>query len=318
MGCKLQMSEGLKMFKESRKRMLLISIVFLVILSACNVPEMGNSEMPDAPTWQEQYDLGLRYLSEGNYQEAILAFTAAIEIDPKRAEAYVGRGDAHVTVIETLDVASDTVKIDEHYTCAKVDYIAAIDLDALLSQVYEKLANIYIALGDVDAAIAILERGFEATGNEGLRILLEELSYVPSQSVEIPPPDAVGIEEEWEISGVVRMNSDVYDFLQGIDYETEPHPTYGLFLDQPIIFTLNGMDYEVAALSVYHGTDNVLNGNFSSYLNVSVRVTGRVIHIGEGIHTTMRGGDGEEPEEVLSHHCNGPLAIQVDKLAIIQ
>lgn len=30
-------------------------------------------------TWQEQYDLGLRYLSEGNYEEAIIAFTAAIE-----------------------------------------------------------------------------------------------------------------------------------------------------------------------------------------------------------------------------------------------
>ena len=26
--------------------------------------------------WQEQYDLGVRYLSEGNYEEAIIAFTA--------------------------------------------------------------------------------------------------------------------------------------------------------------------------------------------------------------------------------------------------
>lgn len=40
--------------------------------------------------------MGVRYLSEGNYEEAIIAFTAAIEIDPKRAEAYVGRGDAYV------------------------------------------------------------------------------------------------------------------------------------------------------------------------------------------------------------------------------
>ena len=41
------------------------------------------------PTWQEQYDLGMRYLTESNYEEAILAFTAAIEIDPKQADAYV-------------------------------------------------------------------------------------------------------------------------------------------------------------------------------------------------------------------------------------
>lgn len=46
--------------------------------------------------WQEQYDLGVKYLSEGNYEEAILSFTAAIEIDPMRAHAYVGRGDSYV------------------------------------------------------------------------------------------------------------------------------------------------------------------------------------------------------------------------------
>lgn len=41
------------------------------------------------PTWQEQYDLGMRYLTESNYEEAILAFTAAIEIDPNQPDAYV-------------------------------------------------------------------------------------------------------------------------------------------------------------------------------------------------------------------------------------
>lgn len=51
--------------------------------------------------WQEQYDLGLRYLSEGNYEEAIIAFTAAIEIDPKRPEAYADLARAYVAVGET-------------------------------------------------------------------------------------------------------------------------------------------------------------------------------------------------------------------------
>ena len=49
-----------------------------------------------ADLWQEQYDLGVRYLSEGNYEEAIIAFTAAIEIEPKRAEAYRGLADAYI------------------------------------------------------------------------------------------------------------------------------------------------------------------------------------------------------------------------------
>lgn len=46
--------------------------------------------------WQEQYDLGMRYLNEGNYEEAVIAFTAAIEIDAKRPEAYLGAADGYV------------------------------------------------------------------------------------------------------------------------------------------------------------------------------------------------------------------------------
>lgn len=37
----------------------------------------------------------MRYLNDGNYEEAIIAFTAAIEIDPKRPEAYLGAAEAY-------------------------------------------------------------------------------------------------------------------------------------------------------------------------------------------------------------------------------
>ena len=78
-------------------------------------------------SWQEQYDLGVRYLSEGNYEEAIIAFTTAIEIDPKRVETY------------------------------------------------ESLANAYLAIGDEDAALTILEEGYETTQDVALLTLLEEM-----------------------------------------------------------------------------------------------------------------------------------------------
>ncbi len=68
---------------------LILGVIFLVGLCACGVGE-------SVPTWQEQYDLGVRYLSEGNYEEAVIAFTAAIGIDPKRPEAYSGAADAYI------------------------------------------------------------------------------------------------------------------------------------------------------------------------------------------------------------------------------
>ena len=69
---------------------LLLTLIALCPLTAC-----GQKAAP-ATTWQEQYDLGIRYLSEGNYEEAIIAFTAAIEIDPKRPEAYLSLADAYI------------------------------------------------------------------------------------------------------------------------------------------------------------------------------------------------------------------------------
>ena len=65
---------------------LFLASVLLLSVAACGAKD----------AWQEQYDLGMRYLNDGNYQEAVIAFEAAIEIDPKRSEAYLGAADAYV------------------------------------------------------------------------------------------------------------------------------------------------------------------------------------------------------------------------------
>ena len=87
--------------------------------------------------WQEQYDLGVRYLSEGNYEEAIIAFTAAIEIDPKRPEGYTGRGDAYALSGDTAD----------NLSAALADYEAALALDETLPDAWLGLADVYIRPG---------------------------------------------------------------------------------------------------------------------------------------------------------------------------
>ena len=69
---------------------ILAPLVICLLLTACG-------ESIEAQ-WQEQYDLGVRYLSGGNYEEAIIAFTAAIEIDPKRAEAYLKLADTYASL----------------------------------------------------------------------------------------------------------------------------------------------------------------------------------------------------------------------------
>lgn len=69
------------------KRTICIFLSIILALSSCS---------QSASAWQEQYDLGMRYLSEGNYEEAIIALTAAIEIDPKRADAYLQLAEVYI------------------------------------------------------------------------------------------------------------------------------------------------------------------------------------------------------------------------------
>lgn len=79
----------------------LISLVLLLNLSSCG----GDGSVT---AWQEQYELGARYLSEGNYEDAVIAFTAAIGIDPKRLEGYTGLAEAYIGAGD-YDKAADAV-----------------------------------------------------------------------------------------------------------------------------------------------------------------------------------------------------------------
>ena len=81
---------------------MLLAAVMLLSLAACASRTATNDDLAslgaksgEASDWQTQYDLGVRYLSEGKYEEAILAFNAAIEIDPKNPDAYIKLAEAY-------------------------------------------------------------------------------------------------------------------------------------------------------------------------------------------------------------------------------
>lgn len=148
---------------------LLLIACLVCLLSGCAASQPDSTEEPSrGTTWQEQYDLGVRYLSDGNYEGAILAFSAAIEIDPKRAPAYVGRGDAYVKSGET----------EENLTAALADYENAIELDETSAEAYLGLADVYIRQGDVEKALEILKQGLGKVGeNENISKKIEEFEY---------------------------------------------------------------------------------------------------------------------------------------------
>ena len=132
------------------KRTISMLLTFAMILTLCACGKKSGTG------WQEQYDLGVRYLSEGNYEEAVIAFTAAIEIDPKRPEAFLGRGSAYIGAGETA----------ENLAAAQADYEKALELDDTNAEAYLSLADVYIRQGEYDKAQELLRQALDRTGGD--------------------------------------------------------------------------------------------------------------------------------------------------------
>ena len=66
------------------KKVFFLVLAAAMLFCACTAKDglaESAQETMQAPSWQAQYDLGVRYLSEGNYEEAILAFEALRQWD---------------------------------------------------------------------------------------------------------------------------------------------------------------------------------------------------------------------------------------------
>ena len=221
-----------------KKNLSLYLVLFALLLCSCGQPSVGDassgrSRQEEGPTWQEQYDLGVRYLSEGNYEEAILAFTAAIEIDPKRAEAYEG------------------------------------------------LADVYVALDDIESALEILRQGEEAIGDDTLfQSRVDELTsqmeatseskpdQAQSESVPSEPaPAEPRVERESRANGSYRLRY----------YDEAGNITRDEYYDSEEILDAYWLFYYDAAGNVtrreYYYPDGTLGEYFLDYYNAVENVT---------------------------------------------
>lgn len=133
------------------KRYVNLLLIFALVLGLCACGKGAS-----APTWQEWYDLGVKYLSEGNYEEAIIAFTAAIEIDQKQPMVYSGRAKAYVLSGETA----------ENLAAALADFETALGLDETLVEAWLGLADVYIRQGDHERALEVLKEGMEKADDD--------------------------------------------------------------------------------------------------------------------------------------------------------
>ncbi len=85
-----------------------------------------------------------------------------------------GKADKPVSAQEHIDLGN-VYLIELSYDKAVLEFKEAIEIEPLNSDAYLGLAEAYTGMGDTDKAVEVLEEGYDKTGDERLKNMLEEL-----------------------------------------------------------------------------------------------------------------------------------------------
>lgn len=112
-------------------------------------------------TARKNIDLGNKYVLEGKYEEAIIAYQKVIKVDPKNIPARMGLGKAYVA--------------QKKYSEGERIFREVIAIDSNAPEPFIEIANIYVSQGELETALDILEEGLSATGHESIKKALDEV-----------------------------------------------------------------------------------------------------------------------------------------------
>lgn len=118
----------------------------------------------------EQLRLGNRYLEEMDYEQAVVAFTKAIEIEPKEVDAYIGASKAYAGLKSYWDALE---VLDAGYVQTKAAEIAERGKDVCL-----EAAEYSITEEAYEEAQKYIEKGNEYGGSEELGQVAERLEEI--------------------------------------------------------------------------------------------------------------------------------------------
>ena len=144
-----------------KKLTILIGIAGVLIISIAIVFSVTAFGGGNAKKLTEQLDLGNKYLDEMDYERAIVAFNAVLEIDPKNAEAYLG-------LIRAYAAQGDAERIAEIYLQAAKELGAGTEKEAATEEDAAELEKVRIE------AATQLESMITAAMNAGNYALAEQ------------------------------------------------------------------------------------------------------------------------------------------------
>ena len=158
---------------KDKKKLKLTAIAMVIAIASLFI-----YKVTIAPKLYDNYlNTGIKYLMDGNYEEAILAFDKAIKIEPKTTEARVYQAKAYIGN-EEFDKAVNVLEEAQN-----IDMIN----EELLKEILEILNDI-----DSDIAYNFLDRFIDAIGKGNISVeikdILDSSNEAPSEPIANPAP----------------------------------------------------------------------------------------------------------------------------------
>lgn len=240
---------------EDERKMKKNKIIIIVAITAICIIVAGVlyiSGSNSAARLDNQLKLANKYLREGQYEESILAFEKAIQIDPKNVDARLGLAKAYVAVGRT----DDAITVLEE----------AMGIDAKRPEPYIELAEIYISRGEYEKAIEILEQGLlrvDAAKTGDIKRLLDELQDKLEPETDAALPESSGyakLDIDW-----VDIDPQYHDICEEILalFETQKYDQIPAYMRENLVKPLREEKMsEDEKIVMYYGDvkDGVFNG----------------------------------------------------------
>lgn len=138
-------NEKNKFVNKKSKKPLIITLITTVLLLTIGIVAVVNTGVLDSV--QHNLNLGYKYLEEGNYEEALIAFNKVLKIEPNNTKAIIGSVDAYVGL---EDYGSAIDFLNKH-----------ISIDNENEKLHEKLITILIDNGNYSEAKKVIDEASE-------------------------------------------------------------------------------------------------------------------------------------------------------------
>ena len=185
--------------KSSKHKIIIIISATVVVLSIAVMVAIVVSSNSPSRRLKQQLDLGNRYLSELNYEQAIAAYEEALAIDPKSADAYAGLLEASIQSGDMEGAISVRVRAGENLQ-------DTTELDERLVSGAFSYAQEAAQQNNSEAALRILEDTRAAVGDEAWNEAGVSADETYEAMREVVP--------KWLVSSITYYN--VYDWADNV------------------------------------------------------------------------------------------------------